>query len=53
MAAYRAAKHDSTGYTPNKLVFNRENEMPIDIVLGDITEEVGYQPTYNDFVSEV
>ena len=37
MAAYRAAKHDSTGYTPNKLVFNRENRMPIDIVLGDIT----------------
>ena len=53
MAAYRAAKHDSTGYTLNKLVFSRENRMPIDIVLGDIAEEVGYQPTYNDFVSEV
>ena len=53
MAACRAARHDSTGFSPNRLVFNRENRMPIDIVLGDITEEMEHQPTYNDYVTEM
>jgi transposase InsO family protein len=34
MAAYRAARHDSTGYSPNFLVFGRELTAPIDLVLG-------------------
>lgn len=33
-AAYRASVHESTGYTPNYLVFGRENVMPVDIVYG-------------------
>jgi len=33
-AAYRATKHDTTGYSPNQLVFGRENRAPLDIVLG-------------------
>ena len=34
MAAYRATPHDATGCSPNKLVFGRENRMPIDILYG-------------------
>jgi transposase InsO family protein len=32
MAAYRATPHDTTGYSPNKLMFGRENRMPIDLM---------------------
>ena len=32
MMAYRSSVHDSTGETPNMLMFGRETELPIDIV---------------------
>ena len=34
MAAYRASRHESTGYSPNCLVFGREVRALIDLVLG-------------------
>ena len=33
MAAYRASQHESTGYSPNDLVFGRELRAPLDVVL--------------------
>jgi len=39
MAAYRASRHDSTGYSPNCLVFGRETRMPVDILYGTAEEE--------------
>jgi len=33
MAAYRASQHESTGYSPNFLVFGRELREPLDVVL--------------------
>jgi len=39
MSAYRAAKHESTGYSPYELVYGRKCRMPSDIALGQVTEE--------------
>ena len=53
MAAYRAARHESTGYSPNFLVLGRENRAPLDIILGDIPEEKEYYNSYDEFVSQM
>ena len=34
VAAYRATAHESTGFSPNYVIFGRENRLPIDLVLG-------------------
>ena len=51
MSAYRATRHESTGYTPNLLVFGRENRAPPDIVFGSPEEEP--DASYDDFVEKV
>ena len=55
MAAYRSSRHESTGFTPNFLVFGRENKAPIDLVLGPVMEDSVYQQpagTYDEFVEQ-
>jgi len=52
LAAYRASKHDSTGYTPNALTLGRETRAPIDAVL-DLPSPEGTSVTYDDFVEQI
>jgi transposase InsO family protein len=46
MAAYRASKHESTGFSPNFLILGREARAPLDIVMG-IPEQDRGLATYN------
>ena len=39
LAAYRATKHNTTGFTPNRLVLRKEVLAPIDVVYGSIGDE--------------
>jgi transposase InsO family protein len=41
LAAYRASRHESTGFSPNFIVFGKENRAPIDLVIPS-------PPTYDD-----
>ena len=50
MAAYRAAKHESTGFSPNRLVFGRENRAPLDLVLGIDPDDEEHHCSYEEFV---
>jgi len=54
MAAYRSARHESTGFSPNFLVFGHENRAPIDLILGPILEESEevQNRTYDEFVEQ-
>lgn len=38
-SAYRSSQHETTGYTPNMLMFGRETHAPIDLILGGPLED--------------
>ena len=50
LAAYRASVHESTGFTPNFLVFGAELRAPIDLVLGVPGQETN--ESYNEFLQQ-
>jgi len=50
MAAYWASRHLSTVYSPNYLVFGRENQTPIDLVVGGNLGEDQHEPSPDDYV---
>lgn len=50
MAAYRASKHEATGYSPNFLMFGRENMAPLDVILEVPAGEELTCSSYDDFV---
>ena len=50
-AAYHATPHESTGMTPNLLMFGREVRMPIEIMLGSSRAPTGEEVTsYGGYV---
>jgi len=51
LAAFRATRHDSMGYTPNFLVLGREVRTPPDLVFGHPEDEPS--ETYDNFVEKV
>jgi len=52
MAAYRASRHDSTGFSPNALTLGRETKAPVDLVLNPPSAE---EPLvhYDDYVERL
>jgi len=51
MAAYRASVHQSTGYTPNYLMFGREVRAPVDLVFETPTEDP--PASYDDYTANL
>ena len=49
MAAYRASRHEATGYSPNYLMFGRENAAPLDVIFDRPAEEKEYSESYDEF----
>ena len=52
LAAYRATVHESTGYTPNFLVFGREVNLPLDLAYGIDPAEAQKADSFDHFVSD-
>ena len=51
MAAYRASVHQSTGFSPNYLMFGREVQAPVDLVFDIPAEEP--LASYDDYVTSL
>jgi len=51
MAALRASRHESTGYSPNYLMLHREVRSPADLVYG--LAESSEPTSYDDYVETV
>ena len=43
--AYRATPHESTGHSPNRVMFGREVTLPVDLMLGSPPEYTGEETT--------
>ena len=52
VAAYRATIHESTGYSPNFLMFGHEVRAPIDLVLGSKTDFEKTFASSHEFVED-
>jgi len=53
MAAYRASKHEVTGYTPNKLFLGRDTRMPLDLIMGAPVEETSLFNTPHEYLENL
>ena len=51
LAAFRATRHEATGYSPNFLVLNREVQVPVDLMYG--TPDGNPAEDYDAFVEQI
>jgi hypothetical protein len=52
VAAYRASRHEATGFSPNMLMMGREARAPLDVVLGAPAEECDDWYSYDGWVAD-
>ena len=52
VAAYRASKHESAGYSPNMLTLGRETRAPVDVMF-DLPDPDGTNETYDGYVEKL
>jgi transposase InsO family protein len=53
MAAYRASCHESTGQSPNRLMFGRESRLPVDLVVPTTPENEERRQSADDYVDRL
>ena len=53
LAAYRSSLHDTTGFTPNFLLFGRELRAPLDLVYGRPPDADLANATYSSYVRDL
>jgi len=52
MTAYNATVHSATGFTPNRLVFDREMRYPNELMYLDVEDRTLDNEIYSEFVEE-
>lgn len=53
LAAFRASCSEATGFSPNRVIFGKENRGPVDLVFGWPKEIEGERPTYTAYVQDL
>lgn len=53
LAAYRTSLHETTGFSPNFLMFGRETRAPLDLVCGRPPDADRIAANYVDYVREL
>ena len=53
MAAYRASSHETTGFSPNFLMFGREARLPVDVIQGRTMDGDEQPSTVDEFVERL
>jgi len=51
MCAYNSTKHDTTGFTPNRLMLSRDIRMPMDLVLAEREDQKQWL-SVDDFIAD-
>ena len=53
LAAYRATSHEATRYSPNHVIFGRENRLPIDLIYDRPPDRVDDNISIDDYVNRM